>query len=59
VEVKLEMKKNPRGKSWEWDLVVQQWIGYKIKWKIQVRKVIWDMQDVEVVEGVTKMRSIN
>jgi hypothetical protein len=35
VEVKLEMKKKtPMGKSWKWDLVVQQWIGYKIKWKI-------------------------
>jgi hypothetical protein len=41
-----------KGKRGKWDLVVQHWIGHKMKLNKWVAKVEWDMQDVEVVEGV-------
>jgi hypothetical protein len=53
----LGIKKN-KGKRGKWDLVVQHWIGHKMKLNKWVAKVEWNMQDVEVVEDVANMRSM-
>jgi hypothetical protein len=54
-----EKKKKNKGIRGKWDLVVQHLIGHKMKLNKWVAKVEWDMQDVEVVEGVAYMRSMH
>ena len=49
---KIGKKKKNKGIRGKWDLVVQHLIGHKMKLNKWVAKVEWDMQDVEVVEGV-------